>query len=142
MANFFLHRFPFCPQHDSMQCGAACLQMLCLHYGRRYTLDYLSNACAATSEGVSLYGLKFVAEQLGFRTQCVKTTVEQLSRTTAPCVLHWNQNHFVILYKNKGGGNSMSQTQPKVCWLMTERISWLAGWKAASRTDREERASP
>ena len=107
MANLFLHRFPFCPQHDSMQCGAACLQMVCLHYGHRYTLDYLSNACAATTEGVSLYGMKIVAEELGFRTQCVKTTVEQLSQTTAPCILHWNQNHFVVLYKNKRGLNGL-----------------------------------
>lgn len=132
MANFFLHRFPFCPQHDSMQCGAACLQMLCLHYGRRYTLDYLSNACAATSEGVSLYGLKFVAEQLGFRTQCVKTTVEQLSRTTAPCVLHWNQNHFVILYKNKGG-RKFYVADPAKGLLAYDRENFLARWMEGSQ---------
>ena len=95
--------FPFCPQHDSMQCGAACLQMLCLHYGRRYTLDYLSNACAATSEGVSLYGLMSVAGQLGFDTQCVKATMTELSQATLPCILHWNQNHFVVLYKIRKG---------------------------------------
>ena len=95
----FGQSFPFCPQHDAMQCGAACLQMLCRHYGRRYTLDYLSNACAATSEGVSLYGLQTVARQLGFSTHCAKVTATEISQATLPCILHWNQNHFVVLYR-------------------------------------------
>lgn len=95
--------FPFCPQHDSMQCGAACLRMLCQHYGKRYTLEYLSNACAATSEGVSLYGLMSVARQLGFDTQAVRATMDEISQATLPCILHWNQNHFVVLYRIKKG---------------------------------------
>lgn len=59
-------------QHDSMQCGTACLQMICNFFGREYTMDSLSKLCFATTEGVSLLGINEAANTLGLRTisQC------------------------------------------------------------------------
>lgn len=90
--------FPLCRQHDAMQCGVACLQMVCQHYGCEYTLDELSDICFATRQGVSLLGISEAASQLGLHTVCGRATVEMLRKAPLPCILHWDQNHFVVLY--------------------------------------------
>ena len=63
--------FPITFQHDSMQCGIACLQMICKHFGREYSLDFLSKLCFATNEGVSLLGIYDAANKLGLKTLSV-----------------------------------------------------------------------
>lgn len=94
-------KFPIQIQHDSMQCGIACLQMICKYYGKEYILAQLSELCFATSEGVSLLGISQAAEKVGLHTICGRATTEQLEKVELPCILHWNQTHFVILYKIK-----------------------------------------
>ena len=98
-----MSKFPFVRQRDSMQCGIACLQMICAHYGKKYSQDFLSNICYATTEGVSLLGIKDAAAKIGFYTISGRLTIDELSSATLPCILHWNQNHFVVLYKVKKG---------------------------------------
>lgn len=90
-------------QHDSMQCGIACLQMVCKYFGREYSLDSLSKLCFATTEGVSLLGINEAANTLGLHTTSARVTTTVLSDVPLPCILHWNQNHFVVLYKVKNG---------------------------------------
>ncbi len=98
-----MRRITIVHQHDSMQCGIACLQMICKYFGREYTLDSLSKLCFATTEGVSLLGINEAANTLGLHTLCAKATTTTLSDISLPCILHWNQNHFVVLYKVKKG---------------------------------------
>ena len=86
-----------------MQCGIACLVMICRHYGKVYSIDTLSQICHATTEGVSMLGISEAATSLGFQTTCGRISIDQLSQTPLPCILHWNQNHFVVLYKVKKG---------------------------------------
>ena len=95
--------FPITFQHDSMQCGIACLQMICKHFGREYSLDFLSKLCFATNEGVSLLGIDDAANKLGLKTLCVKASMDELDKISLPAILHWNQKHFVVLYKIKKG---------------------------------------
>ena len=93
--------FPFYKQHDSMQCGITCLQMICKYNGKEYSLESLSRYCFATTEGVSMLGISEAANKLGLHTICGRITMEQLPQAPLPCILHWSQNHFVILYKIK-----------------------------------------
>lgn len=86
-----------------MQCGIACLAMICRYYGKNYSLATLSEICQATNEGVSLLSISDAAEQLGMHTIIGYSSVAKLSKVTLPCILHWNQNHFVVLYKTKRG---------------------------------------
>ena len=86
-----------------MQCGVACLQMICTYYGERYSHSFMSTLCHATTEGISLLGICKAAISLGFKCQPIKTTIHNLNSISSPCILHWNQNHFVILYKIKNG---------------------------------------
>ena len=83
--------FPHYHQLDSADCGPTCLRMIARHYGRSYTLETLRERSFITREGVSMLGISDAAESI---------TVDQLANEAVlPCILHWNQNHFVVLYK-------------------------------------------
>lgn len=84
-----------------MGCGIACLQMICAYYGKQIRQEYLSKICFPTTEGVSLLGIGDAASKIGFDTVGESLTIEELLTSKLPCILHWNQNHFVVLYKNK-----------------------------------------
>lgn len=94
-------RFHFVKQLDAMQCGVACLAMICKFYKKAYSIETLSKICGVSTEGVSLLAIKTAAEKLGFYPIYGKTSIEQLANISQPCILHWNQNHFVVLYKVK-----------------------------------------
>ncbi|CAM3669715.1 peptidase domain-containing ABC transporter [Elizabethkingia occulta] len=89
----------FYPQHDQMDCGPACLAMVASHYGKDFGLQYLRDKSFITREGVSLLGISAAAEKIGFRTTAAKLQTEDFDKELLPCILHWNQNHFVVLYK-------------------------------------------
>ncbi len=92
----------FTPQHDQMDCGPACLRMLAQAYGKNYPLRYLRDHCFISREGVSLSGIGQAAKQIGMDTFAAKLTVKTLvEEGPLPCILHWNQNHFVVLYAIK-----------------------------------------
>lgn len=84
-----------------MQCGVACLAMVCKHWGTTYSLNQLDALCHPTVEGVSLLGISQAAKILGLETKGVKLVLESLCKASLPCILHWNQNHFVVLYRIK-----------------------------------------
>lgn len=87
-----------------MQCGIARMAMVCKYYGRKCSFETLSNTCTITNEGVSMQALKQLAEALGFDVLCGKASLYQIKDINYPCLLHWNQNHFVVLYKVKKNG--------------------------------------
>ncbi|MEY2829645.1 MAG: hypothetical protein RIQ33_1503, partial [Bacteroidota bacterium] len=54
--------------------------------------------CELQRDGVSLQGISNAAEAIGFRTLAVKIDIDKLvTDAPLPCILHWNQNHFVVL---------------------------------------------
>lgn len=113
----------FIRQQDSMQCGIACLAMICRNYGKKYTIDALSDICFATTEGVSLLGISQAAKKLGFETTSKRISTERLAKTSLPCILHWNQNHFVVLYKVSLDGSKFYVADPgkgKIKYDITE----------------------
>lgn len=84
-----------------MDCGPICLRMVAKHYGKNFSLQRLREACGINRVGVSLLGLSQAAEKIGFRTIGSRLTLAQLGQVDLPAILHWNQNHFVVLYKIK-----------------------------------------
>lgn len=91
--------FPFLKQHDQSDCGAACLGMICKYYGMPIGLNRLRDMANVSRNGTSLAALAEAAETLGFSTRGVRTGYEALMRTDLPAILHWEGNHFVVLYK-------------------------------------------
>ena len=113
---FTASKFPLYRQYDAMQCGVACLRMVCAHFGRQFSMEELSELCPTTSEGVSMLGISRAAEELGLHTACGRLTVDVLATAPLPCILHWNQNHFVVLHRisaeGKAAARSTSPTPP------------------------------
>ena len=90
--------FPFFKQLDSMDCGPTCLRMVAKYFGRNFSIQHMRNLTFSNREGVSLLSLSVAAEAIGFRSRGVRLTWEQLSdEAPLPCIVHWNQNHFVIV---------------------------------------------
>ena len=82
-----------------MDCGPTCLRMVAKFYGKNYSLQNLRDRCHITREGVSLLGISDAAESIGFRTTGVKVTWRQMvEEMPLPCIVHWNQRHFVVVY--------------------------------------------
>ncbi|MFT4155615.1 peptidase domain-containing ABC transporter [Parafilimonas sp.] len=86
-------------QLNKMDCGPTCLKMVAKHYGKKISLQTLRNESQYSKEGVSLLGISEAAEKLGFRAQGVKLTYQQLKEEAPkPAILHWDQNHFVVVH--------------------------------------------
>ena len=95
----FLYNFPHYPQQETADCGPACLRMIAKYYDHSYSLEMLRSHSFISREGVSMLGISDAAEYLGMHTLGVKITFEQLANEAVlPCILHWNQNHFVVCY--------------------------------------------
>jgi len=94
-----MSKIKFTPQRDAMDCGPACLTMIARSYGKVYPVDYIRKDCFLTREGVSLLGITEAAQKIGL--QCVASVIDiktlTKKRLPMPCILHWNQNHFVVL---------------------------------------------
>jgi ATP-binding cassette subfamily B protein len=94
--------FPYYKQLDGMDCGPSSLRMIAKFYGKNFSLKSLREKSFLTRQGVSMLGICEAAENIGFRTQGVKISFDQLAKDTPlPCIIHWNQNHFVVCYNIK-----------------------------------------
>ena len=94
-----MFKFPSYHQLDSMDCGPTCLRIISAYYGRNWSLQTLRDKCHISREGVSLLGISDAAETIGFRTIGAKITFTQLcEEAILPCVVHWNQKHFLVVY--------------------------------------------
>ncbi|MCU0467438.1 MAG: peptidase domain-containing ABC transporter [Arcicella sp.] len=95
-------KYKYFRQLDFMDCGPTCLKMVAAYYGKDYSLDYLRANCYITRSGVSLQGISEGAEKIGFKSLKVKIGYQQLvEEAPLPAILHWNQEHFVVLYDIK-----------------------------------------
>lgn len=93
-------QFPFVQQHDSTDCGPACLSMIAKFHGKTYSLQTLRERSFITRTGVSLLGISDAAETIGMRTIGIKVSFEKLRKeVNLPCIAHWRQNHFIVIYR-------------------------------------------
>lgn len=130
--------FPIYRQLDQMDCGPTCLRMISKYYGKHYSLQTLRDASYITRNGVSLKGISEAAERIGFRTLGAKLSFEQLdSEVKLPCILFWNQNHFVVLPpQNYDSGNSKEMIQiadPAIGLVRIPKDVFLRAWKLKGR---------
>ena len=89
-------------QRDAMDCGPSCLAMIAKHYERQADKEQLRKICSLGKDGVSLLGISKAAETIGFKTIGGRLSFDTLvHEVPLPCIVHWNQNHFVVVYKIK-----------------------------------------
>ncbi len=93
-------KFPNYKQLDTMDCGPACLKIIAQYYGRNYSLQNLREKCHINREGVSLLGISDAAEEIGLRSTGILISWKELRENAPlPCIVHWNQQHFIVVYK-------------------------------------------
>ncbi|WP_195530551.1 peptidase domain-containing ABC transporter [Phocaeicola vulgatus] len=129
-------KFPFYRQLDGMDCGPTCLRMIARYYGKKFSVQQLRESSFIQRTGVNLLGISEAAESIGLRTTGIRTTIDNLKQQSKlPCILHWNQMHFVVLYrieKSKGkvffhiadpayGLLKYEEGELKKCWISTRQ---------------------
>ncbi len=95
-----------------MQCGAACLAMVGTSFGKPVSLRHADRLCGASKQGVSMLAISKSATELGLENATVKLTVEKLAEMPMPCILHWDQRHYVVLYKISDRGRRFAIADP------------------------------
>ena len=120
-----------------MQCGVTCLAMICRHYGKRLTLRYLDGLCHASVEGVSMLGISNAARSVGLETLTVILPTSELRNLRLPCILHWNQNHFVVLYEISRSGETFHIADPGKGLITYDRTAFESHWASAEKDKKK-----
>ncbi len=124
--------FPFIKQLDAMDCGPTSLAMIARYYGKAYSQQTLRERSFITREGVSMLGTSDAAESIGMRTMGVRITFEQLANEVLlPCIAHWKQNHFIVVYKIKN--NSIYVADPAHGLVKYTKEEFMAGWGSTKK---------
>lgn len=124
--------FPFYKQLDAMDCGPSCLRMIAKYYGKTYSLQTLRDKSYITREGVSMLGISDAAETIGFRSMGVRISFEQLmNEAPLPCIAHWKQNHFIVVYKiskKRNGDVIVHVSDPARGLIKFTKEEFMKGW--------------
>jgi ATP-binding cassette subfamily B protein len=119
--------FPFIKQLDAMDCGPTSLAMIARYYGKVYSQQTLRERSFITREGVSMLGTSDAAESIGMRTMGVRITFDQLANEVLlPCIAHWKQNHFIVVYKIKN--KFIYVADPAHGLVKYTKEEFMAGW--------------
>jgi ATP-binding cassette subfamily B protein len=119
-------KFPHYTQTESKDCGPTCLKIIAKHYGKALNIEMLRELAETTREGSNLLTLSDGAEQIGFRSLGVKLSLNEITEAPYPCILHWNKNHYVVLYKVKG--NKYFISDPAIGLLEYSKEEFLKFW--------------
>lgn len=121
--------FTYYQQLEEMDCGAACLRMVARHYGRYYSLEYLREKTRISREGVSLLGISEGAESIGLQTLALPVTLDQLEHEIPlPCILPWDEEHFVVLYRTRNGRYFIADPDPENSKIELSRAEIRQHW--------------
>ncbi|MDH7914576.1 peptidase domain-containing ABC transporter [Winogradskyella sp. SYSU M77433] len=96
-----MKKFPSYRQTEAKDCGPTCIKIVAKHYGKTINTQELRTLSETTREGSSLLGLSDAAESIGFHTLGLQTSLTKIQKAPLPCIIHWNNNHYVVLYKIK-----------------------------------------
>jgi len=125
----FFHKFPIAIQHDSRQCGVACLKIVCEHFGKKYSLYDISQYCHATKRGVSMLGISEGAESLGLDYVTFRCKLDALVKNlSSPAIVHWKHNHFIVLYRVSDNGRYFYVSDPAKGLMRYTRSEFDDNW--------------
>lgn len=129
-------------QRDAMDCGPSCLAMITEYYGKTADIAKLRQLCSLGKDGVSLLSISKAAEKIGFKTLGGCLDFDMLTcDVPLPCIAHWNQNHFVVVYKvrkRKNGKYIVFVADPGKGLLTYSKEEFSEHW-ISTKYEREER---
>jgi len=121
--------FPFVKQYDAMDCGPACLGMIAAWYGKKISLETIRKKAYLTREGVSFLGIKEAAGSLSMKAVGVKISFDRFKTLSpTPCIVHWNQNHFIVVYRFTK--KKILVADPAIGLLKLSEEEFLKGWSS------------
>lgn len=121
-----MKKFPFYKQADLKDCGPTCLKIISKHYGKNISIKELRHLSETTRLGSSILGISEAFEKIGIRTLGAKISLNRLSEAPLPCILHWNKNHYVVLYKIKN--NKYFISDPAYGLIIYQEDEFLKHW--------------
>ncbi|RRA95583.1 peptidase domain-containing ABC transporter [Paenimyroides viscosum] len=125
-------KLKFISQHDQMDCGPACLSMIVRYYGKKCSLQYIRNKSFLNKEGVSVAGISHAARSVGLIPGVFKLNLQELEEISkqGPSILHWNQNHFVVLIdiKHKRGKRVFKIADPGYGIMSVKESEFVKHW--------------
>ena len=90
-------------QMEMVECGAACLAMICAYYKKYVPLETLRVECGVTRDGVKAGNMVRAANKIGFNAKGFRKEPAGLADLKPPMIIHWNFNHFVVFEGFKNG---------------------------------------
>lgn len=96
---FYRKKLPCIFQSEIAECGLACLAMIFGYLCLNVSLNDLRQYIKSSTKGVTLFQLKRLSEHYGLIANVLRVEIDQLSTLTLPCVIHWDMNHFMVLYE-------------------------------------------
>ena len=140
--NLLQIRMKIIRQRNAMDCGPSCLAMIAEHYGRTVQQELLHHYCSLGRNGVSLLGISKAAENIGFKTVGGRLSFDILANELPfPCIVHWNQNHFVVVYnirKRKGNRYEVYVADPGKGLVTYTKEEFCEHW-VSTKTNGEEK---
>jgi len=128
----------FIQQKDAMQCGVASLCMICNKLGFKCSMETVERECHSTREGVSLKSISDGAGNLGLKSVATIIDIATIYKCPMPCILHWNQNHFVVLYNIDQNGNRFWIADPGIGKLKLSLAEFKKHWIPVSKDGSEK----
>lgn len=129
-------KFPHFKQYDHKDCGPACLKIVAKNYKKNISLNSLRELSETTRAGSNLQKLSSAADNIGLRSLGVKINLRKLREVPVPCILHWNKNHYTVLYKIKK--NIFYTSDPAHGLLKYNRDEFLKRWIGNNATEETE----
>ncbi len=121
-----IRRYPFFAQQSASDCGAACLVMVTRYWGKYFSINRLRDITNVDRNGASLRGLSAAAERIGFSTRPVKANLKQLAKQKLPAIVHWEGNHYIVVYEVNR--KQVIVANPAIGQQTLSHKEFLAGW--------------
>ncbi|MDX3914864.1 MAG: peptidase domain-containing ABC transporter [Pseudosphingobacterium sp.] len=115
-------KIKFHRQLDQMDCGPICLKMVAAYFGKSISLQQLRDYCQINREGVSMYSIADAAEKIGIHTRGVFLPLSELKEAPMPAIIHWDQNHFVVLFKHRKGNFTVADPGMGIIWYSEQEF--------------------
>ncbi|AOR27379.1 ABC transporter, ATP-binding protein [Formosa sp. Hel1_33_131] len=131
-----MKKFPFYKQADLKDCGPTCLKIISKYYGKNISIQELRDLSETTRQGSSILGISDALEKIGIRSLGAKISLNRLSEAPLPCILHWNKNHYVVLYEIKN--NTYFISDPAYGLIKYTKDEFLKHWIGNNSSDETE----
>ena len=119
-------RFPHVFQLDEMDCGAACLAMVCRFFGRAVATSHIREIAQTSPRGTSLNGITRAAQELGLEARSIRASKSRLDELPLPAIVHWEGDHWIVLYRVEK--NHVRIANPESGLRRFTRVEFLERW--------------